>query len=173
MAKKHSIVYPVVPITESHAPSFRECLDTVAREKRYLAMTAAPPLDRVEAFVRENVAQDISQFVALDGERVIGWADIYPGWAAALSHRGCLGMGVLPDYRGQGLGRRLLEACIAKAWQKGLTRIELEVRSDNTPAIALYHKHGFIQEVIKRRGMRFDGVYYDAVQMTLFKPVSY
>ena len=159
----------VGPIAEGHIASFRESLDTVAREKRYLAQVEAMPLDRVRDFVLQGIAADAAQFVALAGDRVVGWADIFPAWAAALAHRGSLGMGVLPEYRGRGIGKRLLEACIARAWSKGLTRIDLESRIDNVNAIRLYEKMGFAREAVKRNAMRFDGVYYDAVEMTLIR----
>ena len=162
----------IVPIREEHAESFRECLDTVAREKRYLALIEALPLEKIRGFVHESVLNDAVQFVALDGQRVIGWADVFPHWAHAIAHCGSLGMGVHPSYRRQGLGTLLLEACIAKAWRKGLTRIELEARADNSAAIALYSKVGFEHEATKRRAMRFDGVYYDAAQMRLLRPES-
>ena len=110
------------------------------------------------------------QFVALDGTSVVGWADVFPAWAAAVAHCGQLGMGVLPAWRGRGIGRRLLQACIDKAWAKGLTRIELEARADNHAAIALYRRLGFQHEALKLRAMRFDGVYHDAVQMSLVRP---
>lgn len=76
-------------------------------------------------------------------------------------------MGVHPAYRGQGIGARLLAACIAKARTRGITRIELEARIDNQRAIGLYRKLGFVHEARKKNAMRFDGVYYDAVQMCL------
>jgi ribosomal protein S18 acetylase RimI-like enzyme len=157
----------IAPIAVSNAASFHSCLDTVARERRYLAQIEALPLDKVESFVRESVANDAVQFVALDGARVVGWADIFPEWPYAISHCGSLGMGVLPDYRHQGLGEALLHACIAKAKIKGITRIELAARADNLPAIRLYEKLGFIREAVKRNGMRFDGVYFDTLQMSL------
>lgn len=160
---------PIVPVQERYAASYRECLDVVARERRYLAQIEALPLERVEGFVRYSVAVDAIQFFALDGERVVGWADIFPNWAHAVAHCGSLGIGVHPDYRGQGLGRRLLVACIDKAWRKGLTRIVLEARADNHRAIALYEKLGFEREALKARAMRFDGVYFDAVQLRLLK----
>ncbi len=163
----------VVPIAESHAASFRQCLDIVAREKKYLAQIEAPPLERIEGFVRDSVANDSAQFVAVIGGRVVGWADIFPPWPHAISHCGGLGMGVLPEFRGQGIGNRLLESCISKAWSKGITRIELEVRADNANAIKLYERFGFVREAVKRRAMRFDGVYYDSIQMSLIREVKH
>jgi ribosomal protein S18 acetylase RimI-like enzyme len=160
---------PIVPVQAALAASYRECLDIVARERRYLAQTEALPLDRIAGFVCDSVANDAIQFFAVDGERVVGWADIFPAWAHAVLHCGSLGMGVHPAYRRQGLGRRLLAACIEKAWRKGLTRIELEARADNTAAIALYEKLGFEHEAVKPMAMRFDGVYFSAVQMRLLR----
>jgi RimJ/RimL family protein N-acetyltransferase len=46
-------------------------------------------------------------------------------------------------------------------------RRELEARADNERAIRLYERVGFAHEATKRNAMRFDGVYYDAVQMSL------
>lgn len=160
----------IAPITLAHAASFHACLDAVCREKRYLAQLHAPPLEKVEGFVRDSVAQGVAQFVALDGERVVGWADIFPGWAHALQHSGRLGMGLLPEYRGAGLGETLLRTCIAKAWAQGLSRIELEARADNTRAIRLYERVGFAHEAVKQRGLCVEGVFFDAVQMRLLKP---
>jgi putative acetyltransferase len=158
----------ITPIALAHAASFHACLDAVAREKRWLAQIEAPPLERIEGFVRDSVAADAVQFVALDGDQVIGWADIFPAWAHAVAHTGTLGMGLLPAWRGQGLGRALLLACIAKARAKGITRVSLQARADNTAAIRLYEAVGFRHEARLQGAMRFDGVYFDALQMSLW-----
>lgn len=76
-------------------------------------------------------------------------------------------MGVLAEYRRQGIGESLLRACIEKAQSKGLTRIELETRADNLPSIRLYEKIGFVREAVKRKAMRFDDEYFDTIQMSL------
>lgn len=159
----------IAPIAAEHIASFRDALDEVAREKHYLAMIEAPPLEQVASFVGENITKGIGQFVALSGNKVVGWADIVPAWAHGISHRGSVGMGVLPKFRGQGIGRRLLEACIAKSWANGLTRIELEVRADNKNALRLYEVLGFMHEGAKRQGMRIEGQYHDTFAMALLR----
>jgi len=156
----------IAPIEAGHAEGFHACLDAVARERRFLGQIEAPPLERVRGFVRDSVASAVPQWVALDGERVVGWCDVFPHWAAALCHTGRLGMGVLATHRGRGIGRRLLAACVTAARAQGISRIELEARADNAAAIALYESAGFAHEALKRRAMRFDGVYFAAVQMS-------
>ena len=47
-------------------------------------------------------------------------------------------------YRGQGLGRHLLEEALANARRLGFTAVTLETASVLTEAIALYRRYGFI-----------------------------
>ena len=158
------------PITPADVEGFHAVLDAVARERFGLAMWEAPPLESTREFVQENVASGAIQFVAVDAGRVVAWADVITPFHDALRHRGGLGIGMLPAYRGQGLGRRLLEACIAAAWAKGLVRIQLEVRADNAAGIALYKRCGFVEEGRRRMGMRTPDGYVDTIAMALLRP---
>jgi ribosomal protein S18 acetylase RimI-like enzyme len=166
---EEAIAARIEPLSAARISSFREALDKVAREGRYLAMLEAPPLALVAPFVLDNLAAGAVYYVAIVSEHVVGWADIIPSRIPIYSHGGTLGMGVLPRFRGQGLGKRLIEACIARAWENGLARIQLEVRADNHAALRLYEKCGFRREGIKVRAMRFDGQDFDAVHMALLR----
>jgi len=157
----------IVRIAAEHIDSFRLCLDAVARERRYLALTEAPPAAAVREFIQSAIARRVSQFVALDGDQVIGWCDIFPHEGESVAHVGRLGMGVLPQYRHQGIGRRLADKTIARAKGIGLERIELDVYASNKPAIALYKSLGFALEGVKRKGRKLDGTYDDVVVMGL------
>lgn len=48
-----------------------------------------------------------------------------------------------PAARGRGLGRALLDAAINAAHQRGCSALHLEVRMDNSAAVALYERAGF------------------------------
>jgi mycothiol synthase len=52
-------------------------------------------------------------------------------------------IGVDPAYRGQGLGRVMLDASIADLKRRGAPAVELTVYADNTPAVELYKAAGF------------------------------
>jgi ribosomal protein S18 acetylase RimI-like enzyme len=155
----------IVPIERRHVAGFREVLDGVARERRYLAFLEAPPLARVRSFVLNNLRSGAPQFVAVDDGRVVGWCDVTPKTHQTLRHSGTLGMGVAASHRGRGIGSALLRATVDAAAIRGLARIELVVRADNQPAIALYERRGFELEGRLRRYLIVDGVAHDALQM--------
>ncbi|GAA0309726.1 ribosomal protein S18-alanine N-acetyltransferase [Psychrobacter aestuarii] len=55
------------------------------------------------------------------------------------------------DYQRQGLASQLLTAVCALCDSRDVETMLLEVRADNTPAIALYQRHGFVQ-IHQRKG---------------------
>ena len=72
------------------------------------------------------------------------------GWAAALTRRHAGGVtgrvyaiAVDPAARGMKIGRQLMARILSLLKRQGADRIYLEVRQDNQPALALYHKLGF------------------------------
>ena len=67
-----------------------------------------------------------------------------------------------PDWRRRGIGRLLVEAALDEARDESITRVTLEVRRYNTPAIALYERLGF-RRVGERRN--YYGAGEDAVLM--------
>ena len=157
----------VVPIAAEHVEGFHQALDLVARERRYILMLEAPPLENVRAFVLRNIENEHAQFVALAAGKVVGWCDVLPKERESQSHCGSLGMAVLPDFRGRGVGSRLIMATLQKAWARGLVRVELGAYADNLRAIALYEKLGFKREGVARATVKIDGRYLVVVQMAI------
>jgi RimJ/RimL family protein N-acetyltransferase len=157
----------IEPISPAYISGFHQALDSVARERRYLLLLEAPPVEQAEEFVRSNIARNVAQFVAVDRGRVVGWCDVMPQTRAGVTHTGGLGMGVVAGYRGQGIGYRLLEATVAKALANGLSRIELEVFASNRAAIALYERFGFEWEGLKRKARYVEGIWDDFIIMAL------
>ena len=159
----------IQPATLDMADSFRQALDVVAREHRYLIFQEAPPLASTRNFISQVLAKGWSQFYALHDGKVVGWCDVVRDERPGMTHVGRLGIGLLPEFRGQKIGARLLAATIADAFQKGLTRIELEVFAANERAFALYRKFGFVEEGRKRQARCLDGVCEDSICMALLK----
>jgi len=160
----------VVPIAAEHVEGVWEALDAVAREGRYLASERAPPIEASRAFVANNIEQGYPHFVAIAGDLVVGWCDVVGTRRQSRIHCGTLGMGLLPDWRGQGIGRRLIDAAVAAAWRRGFKRIELTVYASNAAALRLYGSVGFVEEGRLRAAAYIDDAFVDVIPMALLAP---
>lgn len=90
--------------------------------------------------------------LALDDGQVVGVAVCFFG-LSTFQARPLLNihdLAVLPDYRGKGVGRALLDAVEARARQRGCCKLTLEVLDDNAPARRLYERCGFSDPVVGR-----------------------
>jgi ribosomal protein S18 acetylase RimI-like enzyme len=157
----------IVPITQDHIDGFHRALDIVARERRYLAFLEAPPIESTRAFVLDNIKRGHPQFVALSAGEVVGWCDVTPMSRSTQAHRGVFGVGLLPEFRGKGIGTKLTEKAIAAARALGLHRVELTAREHNTGAIELYKKEGFEIEGVQRDAVLVGGAYENVVCMAV------
>ena len=157
----------IVPIAEEHILGFRAAVDSVAREHLYLAMLEAPPIEEVREFVQRNIRCGYPQYVALVRDFVVGWCDVIPGSRPVFRHSGVLGMGVICQYRSQGIGTELMKRTMRGAKDIGLTRIDLTVRTDNEVAKKMYEKFGFVIEARLGHHMLVDGEYQDSYLMSL------
>jgi ribosomal protein S18 acetylase RimI-like enzyme len=155
----------IVPITQDHIESFHRSLDFVARERRYLAFLEAPSFESTRAFVLHNIEHGYPQLVAVSAGEVVGWCDVIPNPRPIFAHVGVLGIALLPEFRRQGLGGRLIRQTLDAARDFGLRRVELTVRESNTVAIELYRKIGFTTEGLRRNRILVDGIYENQILM--------
>ncbi len=84
-------------------------------------------------------------------------------------HKGkVIGMVVIPDARGAGLGRKILAALLLEAKQlEGLEQIVLSVTHSNEGARRLYLGMGFVTFGIERNAIKVGQNYYDKEFMAL------
>ncbi|MGH2784052.1 MAG: GNAT family N-acetyltransferase [Actinomycetota bacterium] len=85
--------------------------------------------------------------LAFAGDEPAGIATCFLGFST-FSGRPLLNIhdfAVAPAFRGQGVGRVLMEAVEDKARELGATKLTLEVGEKNTPARAVYERAGFSQ----------------------------
>jgi len=118
-------------------------------------IAAEPPVDVAERAERFRGVIDgegpAAVWVLEDEGLIVGAAGIEErGTEGVLS----LGMAIIPEARGRGGGRALLEAIVAHARSWGAHKVELEVWLDNAPAIALYASAGFEVEGLRREHYR-------------------
>ncbi len=155
----------IVDTDERYIESFNKALGSVAREKLFLSWTDGPSIESTKAFITDNVRNHIPQVFAVENGNVIGWCDICPRTKQTEKHCGILGMGIIKEYRGMGIGTQLIKAAIDKAKAFGLERVELEVFESNRVAQKLYEKMDFKIEGIRNRAFKIDGNYINTILM--------
>lgn len=158
----------IVPTAEKYIAGFNAAVDLVARERLYLGLVEAPPMEVSRAFILAIMnGGGVQQLAVTADDQVVGWCDIIRNGREGFRHAGYLGMGLLPAYRGQGLGRRLAQAAIDAAIAAGMDRIELDVLASNARGLALYQRLGFVTEGVQLRARVLDGRVDDNICMAL------
>ncbi|MGX7352557.1 GNAT family N-acetyltransferase [Enterococcus canis] len=107
--------------------------------------------------------------LALADNKIVGTASVRGSDERRVAHIGEVGISVLQDYWGLGLGTILLEELIFWAEEsEQIRRLELTVQSRNARAIHLYEKMGFQKEGVMIRGAwDDDGTFLDVDMMAL------
>ncbi len=82
-------------------------------------------------------------FMALHEGRLLGGAGIFPTAGLEENMAELVKMYLLPEARGIGLGKKLLEACFEKAREMGYTTLYIETLPELRQAISLYRHMGF------------------------------
>jgi ribosomal protein S18 acetylase RimI-like enzyme len=150
----------------------------LAQAERAISATPGLLVSQPAEVTDEKLALKIAALAAADNGRylvaeaaseIVGHGMLDPLPYAAVRHVVHLTLAVHPGWQGQGVGQALLEALIE--WAKtapALEKIELNVRSSNTAAQALYRKLGF-SEIGRwhRRVKVAPGQYLDDVAMEL------
>ena len=167
-ARHESAHVEIRPARESDAASLSEAVKAVASEKWYLATIDGFSLEQTRAYLQRIRDDSLPQMTALVGSEVVGFCDIIPDTARGFAHVARLGMGVRSGWRRQGIGRRMLDACLSLARNSGIEKVELEVFSDNLGAVRLYESFGFSVEGVKVRGRKLEGRYQDLTLMALW-----
>lgn len=153
--------------SQADAEALAELVDTVARERRFLAATVGFGVEATRSFISTVISSGGVQLIAHAAGQAVGWCDILPQTFEGMGHVGRLGMGVRQGFRGRGIGRALLEGAIRKAFTTRIRRIELEVFASNDAAIRLYESAGFNREGRKVRARLIDDVSDDLLLYAL------
>jgi RimJ/RimL family protein N-acetyltransferase len=120
-------------------------------------------------FIR-RVLQSKEDFMAVVYcvDELIGTIGFRSSHLQRIKHRGSLGMSVIKDFNGLGVGSLMMDYIMETAIEIGKTKLELEVRADNFSAIHLYEKYGFEQEGTIKSGFFVDKKYVDLLMMGKF-----
>ncbi|MDR1856976.1 MAG: ribosomal protein S18-alanine N-acetyltransferase [Desulfovibrio sp.] len=134
----------------SHAEAVADlegrCFSLPWTSQQYRSALQRPSFAAFGAFIDGTLAGYVSLFVSADEAEIVN-------------------VGVLPQFRGQGLARRLMSLTLDALRRTGRNRAVLDVREGNGPALGLYASLGF-SEAGRRRGYYVD-TGEDAIVMEL------
>ena len=163
-----SALFTVREAKVTDAPALQEYLSELVKEQPPVLFQRdqAPTEEEEIAFLEMVEGTDRSVvFLAEVESGVVGMLDFHGNKKEQCAHCGGFGMSVHHKWRYRGIGSELLERLFSWARSRNFRRIELEVFSNNQPAIDLYNKLGFVQEGRKVEAVSVKGELIDILLM--------
>ena len=133
----------------------------VAAENRWVRTEI--PFDFIERerrMIERMATGEVVAFVAESDGAITGELSL-----RVRGKRAVFGMVVARGQRRRGFGRRLVAAAIAKARERDVTCIEIEVYAHNRAAITLYRSMGFVEHGERGTEQRNDGAAWTVIRM--------
>lgn len=107
--------------------------------------------------------------LAIHDDKIIGNISVNGSQRNMAAHTACIGIGLLKEWRNQGVGSILFSSVIE--WAKRNFHLEilwLETYTTNKEGIALYKKYGFVEDGIQKNFIKIsDNEYADNLMMSL------
>lgn len=104
----------------------------------------------IAAWLAAVEAGDIDGLIACVGDRCIGTTAVLRDPVSWSPHVAEVRILIAPEWRGKGLGRVLLDACLAIAQEAGATKVTARMTPDQTGAITMFEEAGFKGEALLR-----------------------
>ena len=135
----------LLPAVAADVPDLLRLIGALATYEKLSHLMVATAVDLEDALFGARPAAE-ALVVREDDEKrsAIGFALYFTNFSTFLGRRGLWleDLFVLPEHRGRGIGRRLLEALAAIARERGYGRFEWAVLDWNAPAIGFYERMG-------------------------------
>jgi ribosomal protein S18 acetylase RimI-like enzyme len=124
---------------------------------------------QIESIKISKQRKNFIQIVAInENNKIIGFIVIDGFNVKRMSHVSKLVIGILPEYRGLGIGSNLMERAIKFVEEsKIINRIELTVLENNENAINLYKKFNFKIDGLREKSMYINDTYLNEYYMSL------
>ncbi|MEH7299791.1 GNAT family N-acetyltransferase [Neobacillus drentensis] len=156
-------------VKESDAENLVALIKQVEKESDFMLMepgerqiTPAQQQQRIHSIQK---SENSTIFVAENEEQLVGYMFAMGGTAKRNQHSVYVVIGILKDYRGQGIGTRLFEKLEERAIERKIRRLELTTVTQNVAGVTLYKKMGFEVEGTKKDSLLIDGEFVDEYYM--------
>lgn len=134
------------PATEADIPQIMDMWNPQIRDTASTFTTAGKTAETLAATLAERAAAGHAFLVACEGARLLGLATVFPfrsgpGYVHTLEHSVLL----IPEARGRGVGRALMQALETAAQAAGARHLIAGVSGENPGAIAFHKAIGFVE----------------------------
>lgn len=151
-----------------------EYLKIVGGETNYLLVGPEGLSDQTveeEAALLDSCSSspDTAFFLGFIGDTLVSIASVGVLKNPRIQHNARLGLSVRKDYWNLGIGTASLKEIIrfCSNHEPAVKNLTLEVYADNTRAISLYEKFGFLVEGCRKKRLCINGIYHDEILMCL------
>lgn len=173
--ERNGLAYSIRSARPGDAAQLSEVRLTIDGETEYMDRERGEALIDAAGFERLIHSDSESPcnlfLVAVSAGRIAGFARCEGSSLKRLSHKAEVGICVLREFWGCGMGGALLKRAMDWADHSGIRKLQLSVLETNHKAIRLYRRNGFeIEGVLKQDKRLSDGRYYDTIVMGRFKP---
>jgi RimJ/RimL family protein N-acetyltransferase len=158
-------------IEDTDAEALCQYINTLSQERTFIRFQGEQiALEKEREYIkgqikRMNQSQTV-QIVALCDNSIIGVSGLDMKDRVE-KHVGELGISIAREYRGEGIGKLLMDAVLKEA-EANIPNLQIEVLdvfSDNANAIAMYEKFGFVEYGRLPNGLRHNDVFVDDIKM--------
>lgn len=163
--------YVIRYLKEGDAPGMLDYINTISDERTFISfqgeqLTIAEE-EKVLATQREKMVKHeaVMLFVLID-HTIVGISGIEMKDKTE-KHEGVFGISLRKEYRGEGIGRRLMQLVLDEAEKhiSHLRIVSLGVFGNNKLAMEMYRKFGFVEHGRLPRGVCYKGEFIDHVYM--------
>lgn len=147
-------------------------INTLSKEKTYILFQGLLMSKKSEsAWLKDNMekikkGKAVVKFIFYKNEFIGSGVINMRSEKTAKEHLGVFGISIAKKYRGKGYGSMLMDEVLNEAKKlKGLKIIYLEAFAENTTAVRMYEKKGFVKCGLLPGGVKRKGVIGDEVMM--------
>jgi len=154
----------------SDAAGFSELCLQLEKETSFMLYEPGESGKDVEQLMKEieGIKKDALKelFVIEDNEKLVGYLAVSGQNINRIKHRAFVVIGILREYNGKGLGKRLFGEAELWARKNDVKRLECSVATNNKRALWFFSTLGFNVEGIRRKALIVDGMVADEFYMS-------
>lgn len=160
--------FTIRPAKQEDLEAILGAIRQIVEEKTLVeAETIAEQLNYEDALLRNNDHESRMFFVATVDDEVIGWTHLQAPQVEKLRHTAKCTIGVLPEYRGRGIGSHLLHRGLEWAGANGYEAVYQNLPATNPLAIQFLESHGGTVEAILSGWYRINDAHADRVVISI------